>query len=174
MNKILVCEGRHDAAVLRTIFAANDLNEVRIVEGGGKSSAISLGTSFALNGGTRVAIVVDADTTDPDRLQEQKSIFEDLLSRSLGSGSCRLFLAVPTLEGAIFPTANDFASTFGLEITKKQKARYAENWNLFVRSFLTVPKDNSLTMIKTTGISPAKIRTLFGKPLLRDLKCFLD
>lgn len=174
MKKILICEGYSDATILRTIFAAIDMIEVKIMEGGGKSSAISLGTSFALNGGARVAIVVDADTTDPDLLKEQQSIFNDLVSRIPYSGSCRLFLAVPTLEEAIFPTAKDFAFTFGLKITPSQEARYAENWNSLVSKFLTKSEDQSLAMIKTAEISQAKIRKLFEKPPLRELKAFIE
>lgn len=102
MNRILVTEGRHDAIVLRTLLSAVDLADVQILEGGGKSSAISLGTSLALNRGTRVAIVVDADTTYPNRIEEQREIFEDLQRRSAGEGSCKLFLAVPTLEDDLF------------------------------------------------------------------------
>lgn len=174
MTKILVCEGRYDAIVLRTILAAADLSDVQVMEGGGKSSAISLGTSFALNGDARVAIVVDADTTDQRRLQEQQLIFDDLAGRISDRGSCKLFLAVPTLEDTILPTASDFSSTFGVRITPRQQARYAEDWNLVVKAFLTTPAADSMTMIKTKGIPPARLRALFKIPLMRTLKEYLE
>jgi hypothetical protein len=150
------------------------MKNVQIMEGGGKSSAISLGTSYALNSGTRVAIVVDADTTDPERLDEQQLIFADLVRRSPGSGSCKLFLAVPTLEGALFPTAQAFASTFGLEFTPRQKERYRQNWNLAVRSFFTPPAAEKMTVSRTKNISAAALGDLFDKPLLRDLRQYLE
>lgn len=174
MMKVLVCEGRSDAIVLRTVFAAADLNDVRILEGGGKSSAISLGTSIALNGGARVAILVDADTTDPSRLEEQQLIFDDLLGRSPDNGSCRLFLAVPTLEDAVFPTAADFASAFGVKLTPRQVERYKEDWNLVIRSFLTTPAANARTMIATKAAAPQSVRTVFEKPLMGNIKAFFE
>ena len=174
MKKILVAESRNDASVLRTLLAAAGVEKVEIFEGGGKSSAMSLGTSFGLQIDTQVAIVVDADTTDSNRLQEQKLIFEDLQRRSPGSGICKLFLAVPTLEEELFPTAKDFSSAFNLKLTERQIERYKNDWNLVVRSFLSVPEAGALTTIRTEGISPVALRRLFEKPLLRDLKAFLS
>jgi hypothetical protein len=174
MTKILISEGSTDAIVLRTILAAAGLNQVQTLAGGGKSPAISLGTSFALNRSARVAIVVDADTTDLNRVDEQQLIFKDLIRHSPGSGSCELFLAVPTLEGAIFPTAQAFASTFGLTITPRQEERYRKNWSSVVCSFLTIPATDASVMIKTHRLSPSALRSLFKKPLLRNLKHYFE
>lgn len=174
MTPILVTEGRFDAIVLRTLLSAIGLADVQILEGGGKSSAISFGTSLALNKNTRVAIVVDADTTDADRLKEQQVIFEDLRYRGAGKGSCKLFLAVPTLEDDLFPTAEEFASTFGLkDLSPRQLVRYRQDWKLVARSFLSRPEEGRMTTIRTEGVRPEALKTLFKKPLLRDLKVFL-
>lgn len=173
MKRVLVCEGRNDAVVLRTLLAATDLADVAIMEGGGKSSALSLGTSIALQSATRVAIVVDADTTDLNRIQEQQSIFNDLQRRSPGSGACRLFLAVPTLEGELFPSPADFESVFNLRLTERQIERYRQDWNLVVRSFLSVPEANAATTIRTKGISAGVLRSLVERTFLRNLQAFL-
>lgn len=173
MMRILITEGRSDAIVLRTLLKAVDLGEIQVVEGGGKSSAISLGTSFALNRRTRVAIVVDADTTDPHRVNEQQSIFEDLQRRGPGERNCKLFLAVPTLEHELFPTAEDFASTFNLKLTPAQVARYGQDWKFVVRAFVSKPEAAKPTMLRGR-IAPAGLRKLFDKPLLKELKTYLQ
>jgi hypothetical protein len=173
MNRILVTEGKYDAIMLRTLLSAVDLADVQILEGGGKSSAISLGTSLALNRRMRVAIVVDADTTYPNRLEEQREIFEDLQRRGAGDGSCKLFLAVPTLEDDLFPTAEAFASTFGLKLTPRQVDRYSQGWQLVARAFLSKPEADKMTTI-AAAVRPAEVSRLFDKPLLRDLKTYLS
>ena len=85
-----------------------------------------------------------------------------------------MFLAVPTLERAIFPTAKEFASTFGLKLTSRQEASYAQNWSSVVRSFLTPPATEAPIMIKTKGLPPDKLSLLFEKPLLCGIKRYFE
>jgi len=173
MKRILVTEGRFDAIVLRTLLAAANRDEIEIFHGSGKSAAISLGNSFALNKSAKVAIVVDADTSVPERLAEQQLIFRDLQQQSYGEYGARLFLAVPTLEAALFPTAEDFESTFNLEFTPKQREVYAQDWKMSVRAFLTVPQANTTPTIRTKGVRPEMLRKILRKTPLSELLKFL-
>lgn len=173
MNIYLVTEGQTDAIVLRTILREVDLGNVRVMEAGGKSSAISLGTSLALNGRARAAILVDADTTEPNRISEQQLIFHDMQRNGADANSCRLFLAVPTLKAELFPTADAFASAFGLKLTPRQVESYGSNWTSVIKSFLSVPNGNGLTTLRMGTMAPASWRDLFSKPLLTNLFEFL-
>lgn len=173
MSIYLVTEGQTDAIVLRTLLREVNLGDVRVMDAGGKSSAISLGTSLALNGRARAAILVDADTTEPNRLNEQQLIFRDMQRNEADANSCRLFLAVPTLEAELFPTADAFASAFGLKLTPQQVERYGDSWTSVIKSFVSVPNDNGFTTLRLGTIAPASWRELFSKPLLTSLIEFL-
>lgn len=172
MKRFLIVEGRNDAVVLRTLL--RDLNHrgVNVVVGGGKSAALSLGASYALSSGTRAAIVVDADTKDRRQIDEQQLIFRDLYRRE-GAGSCRLFLAIPTLEADLFPTPEDFEATFGLRLTVHQRARFNNDWNLVIRAFLSIPQADSPTFLRTREFGEPRPATVADRPLMRDLIQFL-
>ncbi|MGY2047325.1 hypothetical protein [Methylobacterium sp. JK268] len=105
MSTYVITEGAAEAAILRAFLAELGVGGVQVVEAGGKSSAISLGTSLALKDQARVAVIVDADTTDDGRIRKQQMIFRDLVPPRAGEDRCRLFLAVPTVEGQLLPTA---------------------------------------------------------------------
>lgn len=90
---IVVAENAGVAARLRTLLGP----DVDVVDGGGRSSAASLGSSHAVNG-RRSVVVLEAHTTKPERLAEQRAVFRDLAVH--GRSRCDLVLAAPTLDGA--------------------------------------------------------------------------
>jgi hypothetical protein len=173
MDTYLITEGLADAVVMRTLLGEADLRHVRVMEAGGKSSAVSLGTSLALNGRARAAILVDSDTTEPNRVEEQKLLFRDLQRDGVDPSSCKLFLAVPTLEGELFPTAEAFASAFGLKLNRRQADKYRSHWSSVVKSFVSRPGDDGLATLPVGPTAPTRSRDLWSKPLLADLLEFL-
>lgn len=170
MQKYVVVEGRLDAAVLRTLFEAAELADVTVLVGGGKSPAMSLAASIALSKEQHVAVVVDADTTDERLIAEQRRTFLDLQGSAFRY--TKLFLAVPTLEGDLFPSPDKFRDVFKVDMTERQRQKFAVDPMTVIRTYLTEP--SSETRVKPRGKMDAEAaRNGFGNRLLKDLLAYL-
>jgi hypothetical protein len=99
----IVTEGLQDVVFLEILLniSSNDPN-VELVAAGGWSSAESLARSFLVRTGSNVALVVDADTTDPNLIEDRKRF----LSRSLGEISSpsawKVVVIAPEIEVLLF------------------------------------------------------------------------
>lgn len=100
MKAYVVTEGASDAAMVSRALTGAGLEDVHVAAAGGRSSAISLARSILRSRRRPVALVMDADTTDPARVREQEQVLSDLVSGSTKSPSFRVFLAVPVMESA--------------------------------------------------------------------------
>lgn len=90
---IVVAENAGVAEALRTILGS----DVDVVDGGGRSCATSLGSSYAING-RRTVVVLEAHTAKPEIVAEQRATFRDVTIH--GRSRCDLVLAVPTMDEA--------------------------------------------------------------------------
>lgn len=99
MKPYLVVEGRTDAEILRRFLPRSLQQHYKLVIGDGKSSAISDARTLLTLSREPVALVVDADTTDPDQVREEESTTRQLLQSASAGINCEVFLAVPNLEG---------------------------------------------------------------------------
>jgi hypothetical protein len=103
MKAYVVTEGAYDAALVPRALTSAGLENVHVAAAGGRSSAVSLARSILRSRRRPVALVMDADTTDPTRVREQAQVLSDLVfsdgvSGSTKSASFRVFLAVPVME----------------------------------------------------------------------------
>src|SRR5258708_32327690 len=106
-HSTIVTEGEQDRLLLQALLNIEaDDPDIRVMAAGGWSSADSLARSFLVRGEDNVALVVDADTTDPDLVEERKRF----LLRSLGSLSSsadwRIFVIAPEIEALLFRDRN--------------------------------------------------------------------
>jgi hypothetical protein len=171
MTKYLVVEGPVDAAVMRTWTEAAQLPTVEILIGGGKSAATSLAKSIALSRGAVVGVLVDADTTERRAISEQRRTFTDL--QGPAAGQTRLFLAIPTLEEALFPDAEAFVRTFKVVLTKRQRDVFERERKRIIISCLT-QGDARTARIRSYGkMDVDAAQRGFGRPLLKQLFEFL-
>lgn len=171
MKRILVTEGPTDATLMKSLLSSAYLFDIQVFVGGGKSPAVSLGTSLALNSTASVAILVDADTTDLKRLKEQHDIFDDLQRRSLLKGNCKLFLAMPTLEEELFPSLEDLQTAFP-SLTVPARARYPEDWNKIAKSAGMLTENGEITKDGMSNMNPSSVPIVMSKPLMRELICY--
>jgi hypothetical protein len=94
----LVVEGRAAASLLKKNLSKRGLKKIRLVEGQGRSSALSLARSILITHHTPVILLMNADTVNPDRLREQEDLLNMLLSNSAVHTPFKLLLATPDLE----------------------------------------------------------------------------
>jgi hypothetical protein len=173
MKSYLLVEGPTDAILLRPLVAAAGIPEIEIIDAGGKSSAMSLGSSIALSRASPVAVLVDADTTDKRSLDEQQLVFADLQRYAPPEVSCRLFLAVPTLEEDLFPSVQAFADIYGLNLTERQRAKFQRDRKAVFRAFYSVPDAEAPTAIRHGSMDWEAAKVGWGNKLLAELFEFL-
>jgi hypothetical protein len=173
MKSYLVVEGRTDAILMRPLIETADIPNVEIVDAGGKSSAMSLGNSIAMSRVSPVAVLVDADTTDRKSIEEQQTVFADLQRYARSGISCRLFLAMPTLEEDLFPSSQDFTRIYDLKLTERQRARFIQDRKSVIKAFYSLPEANTPTTIRHGRMDRRAAQRGWGNKLLVDLFQFL-
>ncbi|WP_292104925.1 hypothetical protein [Brevundimonas sp.] len=156
---------------MRTLLEAADIQDVKVLSGEGKSSALSLAKSIGLTRSENVAVLVDADTMDARRIEEQYQAFTDL--NGSADGFVRLFLAVPTLEEALFPDVETFCNIFKVALTGRQHARFQTDRMSVIRSLLTIPGDGETRIKPHARMDKEAAREGFGRPLLKELLSYL-
>jgi len=110
----LVAEGPSDVKLLSALLA--DIvapEEVKIVNAGGQSSAISLARTFLVTSSEAVALLVDADATDPGRVSEFQAELEGSLADVAPRRRFGVFLAIPSLEVFLFEDQAGLNNEFG-------------------------------------------------------------
>lgn len=135
MKTYLVTEGPTDAAILTPLLAALGLDDVTVAVAGGRARLTSFARSLAVVKRANVAVVMDADTSKPDRVQEQAIIFRDLTTHTERRDSVRLFQAIPTLEDALFPRPDDFERLLNVRLTDEQKTAFRGRRSHFVKNW---------------------------------------
>ena len=107
MNKIfLIAEGDTDIAILRKLIPEQYAKGVKFVAGKGYSAATSLAGSLLYDKpDIRVVLVLDADTTDPNLIQERYDFLDWQLKRMSFNRSYDIILFVPMIE-ALFINHN--------------------------------------------------------------------
>ncbi len=172
MKRILVTEGPADAALMMRVLSSAGLYDIKVLVGGGKSSAISLGTSLALNRDNSIAILVDADTIDPRRMKEQLDIFNDLLPRGISSGNCKLFLAAPTLEEELFPSLDELKKAFPAA-SVRASIQYPSDWNKIAKLGGIQQVEGDVTTSGVPAINASSLNDVMSKPVMIRLVKYL-
>lgn len=124
MSTIIVTEGEQDRELIRKLLVP-PLPEasVRCVIGGGRSGAVSVARTMLSTTPDRVALVLDADTTNQLRIETERSELEALL-RLAGEGRRgRVFLAVPEIEVVLFHDPEAIRRVFGEAFDTEMRVR---------------------------------------------------
>lgn len=123
MKCYVVCEGLADQLLLEGILKdefLTDGTEVVVVRGGGWSGAESMARSILAVRQAPVALVVDADSSDPQLTRER----EAFLNASLGEFRSRfqVFVVVPEIEVLLFKSP-ELLERAGLELSERDLLR---------------------------------------------------
>lgn len=102
MKVYVVTEGPADVALFERVIKGVVKDGPVFVAAGAKSAVISMAQSLMVSRHAPVAVVLDADTSDPDLVLEQKGIYSDILRAYSQGVPFRVFLAVPSVEHLLF------------------------------------------------------------------------
>ena len=103
MNKcIVVTEGKIDIAILKAILNPAEDDNVEFFPAGGWSSADSYARSVLINGMRNVALVVGADTTDANLVEERRSFLHRSMGAIAFSQKWKVVALKPKIEMLLF------------------------------------------------------------------------
>jgi hypothetical protein len=99
----LVTEDESDRRLLETLLDINKINRpIKIIAAGGWSSADSLARSILVHDEDDVALVVDADSTDPNLAEERQRFLQKSLDSMSYRSAWQVFVIVPQIEVLLF------------------------------------------------------------------------
>lgn len=173
MKVYVVTESNIEANLIKHLIPADIKSTVHVSAAGGRSTAISYAQSILMSRNNPVAIVLDADTLDKNRILEQKWVFFDLLRTRLQQTPCKVFLAIPEIEIIFFQNTNLLSKIVNVEIRQDeiQEAQYKPKYildKILSRSNI----QNKHELIEHIDISYAK--ELKKHLLIRSLMKFLN
>jgi predicted ATP-dependent endonuclease of OLD family len=101
MTVYIVTEGQSDADLLKRLMPKELLEGVTIVPAGGLSSVKSLASSLLVRRRKPVAIVIDADSAEPELIQERRQSIEEVIESVAGGVPVKVVVAVPALDSPL-------------------------------------------------------------------------
>lgn len=125
MKSVIITEGRADQLLLERLLESLELPKqlYQVVAAGGRSSAESLARTYLADSDYSVALVLDADTNDEERVREQELILDESL-RSVGpSRPFLVLLAKPEIAVCLFEDRTTAEDLFGKALADEQWTR---------------------------------------------------
>jgi Domain of unknown function (DUF4276) len=109
-------EGPTDAEFLRRILPPEVLKNAEIVPSGGSSGIPSLARSVLVRRKKPIAVVMDADSNDPDLVEERRGDTEELIRAANASIPVKVIAAVPEIEAWLFAAPEAIARALGVSV----------------------------------------------------------
>jgi hypothetical protein len=114
---VIVTEGTVDIAILKAVLEMPAGRSVQFVPAGSRSAADSLARSLLVNGDADVALVVDADSVDPDRVDELRRFLNQSLREMPSRVGWHVFVFVPGIEAILFEDRSVIESVVGRSVS---------------------------------------------------------
>jgi hypothetical protein len=103
MKAYIVCEGKIDVEILKHILPSELLKDVYLVDAGVLYDVTSLACSLVVKRQVPVAIVIDADSTHPNLIEERRRDFQEIIeSVAINKAFVKVILAIPEIEHIFF------------------------------------------------------------------------
>jgi hypothetical protein len=115
----VVTQGSSGAELLRKLLGAMELPEHQVLDGGRRSSAVSLAASIVNHRPRPTVLVLDTDTVEPGAIHEQESTARFLFAAPPSVPSS-LLMAVPQVEVVVFGQAEALGCILGREPTEME------------------------------------------------------
>lgn len=116
---IVVTEGPTDVLLLQAVLRIpEDDPWVQFQAAGGWSAADSLARSYLANGAGDVVLVVDADTIDPQGIEERKQFLRHSLAEIASAARKLVVVMVPALEVVLFADRSLLETLVGREVSE--------------------------------------------------------
>lgn len=169
----IVTEGHTDALLLTELLKPEfdtDHNGIHIIEAGGRSGADSFARSVLATRDEPVALVVDADTVDPEGVVERRSFLEHSLGQVALHDRWKVFLVVPCLEALLFKDKAVLEGIVATQVSPEDLIRGEYDPKTVLQNLL---KGKPLNIILEQRLSQHDLSTIRDLPLIRELKAFL-
>ncbi len=102
MTAYVVCEGETDARLLTRLLPGEIVGDVKIVPAGGLYAAKSLARSLVVRRQSPVVIILDADSTVPEQVEQRLKETEEIIKNVAVNTPVKVALAAPSLELIFF------------------------------------------------------------------------
>jgi hypothetical protein len=171
----VITEGIFDAEMLKKLLPEDVVHNTEFVVASGRYSAQSLARTLLADRQTPVALVLDADTTDEKKIQEQKDFLEELLRQASSGTKFEVFLVKPEMEILLVEDASVIE-----HLTHKHYSQSELTLaRLRPKSFLTEvlekqekPPSNHLRLVD--NLDEQMVKVIRKHPLITDLNKFLS
>jgi hypothetical protein len=98
----IVVEGQSDEVVLRRLSEQLSNCELRFYVSGGRVALATIGRNLLVHQGGSLLIVMDSDTLNPSKAEEERGMARFLLQRFSEPDNCDAFAFVPEMEVLFF------------------------------------------------------------------------
>ncbi|BBL74058.1 hypothetical protein [Methylomagnum ishizawai] len=173
MIAYVITEGPSDQALLKAVLPEHLLREVRFVAAGGLSSMASLARSLLADRRVPVLIVADADTIDPESIQDRRQSIEEAVAYVAHSIPVKVVLAVPEIESVFFRDAALLSRWLGYSPSPEllAMAHYQPRQALLK---LLAPAQKEIIHLLSDPLHESEIETLRDIPFIREIIQFLS
>lgn len=113
MKAYIVCEDKYDVFLLKYLLPEELIRDVEFVSAGGLSAIKSLARSLIVRRQAPVAIVVDADTTLSEQVDQKLQDIQEIVENIAANTPVKVILAVPEIEVVFFQDANLLLNLLG-------------------------------------------------------------
>jgi predicted ATP-dependent endonuclease of OLD family len=112
-------EGPTDAEFLRRVLPPELLKDAEIVPAGGSSGIPSLARTVLVRRKKPVVVVMDADSIDPDLIEERRESTEDLIRAADASVPLKVVTVVPEIEAWLFAAPEVIVRALGVSVSNE-------------------------------------------------------
>lgn len=118
MNACILVEGNFDGMLLAMLIGAEqEKYEIEIRVAGGASAAFSYARTLLATKRTPVAILIDADSIEPEVAEARRQDAEEVIGESAAGVPFRVLVAVPELEVLFFERPDLLRRVFAGQVT---------------------------------------------------------
>lgn len=169
----LFVEGPADADLLRRILPPERLQGVELVAAGGRAGVASLARSVLVERRKPIAVLLDADSNDPDSIEERRASTEELI-RAAGSGvPIKVVVAVPESEVWFFAVPAVIGRVLGATVSRDVIEMGKRDPKATLKRLGDTHHVNVTSQRLASELSPADIEALRDLPEIRELTGFL-
>ncbi len=115
MENVVITEGELEKALVSSLV--REVPNTRCIAAGGWSGADSLARSYLTDPQTRVVLVVDADSIDPNAIEERKRYLKRSLGQIAKGERWRVMVVAPEIERLLFDNRKILEDLVGHEVS---------------------------------------------------------
>ncbi len=171
-ENILITEGKFDNLLLQKVLSKNLLEKVKISEGMGQSSALSLARSFAAKGNNKILLVIDTDTFDENTIKEKFNYAESVLKMITSNSDVRIIQFVPEVDSLLFMDKTFIESFFDTKISDLEFSLYQRDPKF---AYVQLSKGKSVKDVRQKILSEIDenvIKTIQSNSKIKDIENF--